>query len=189
MFFPLGFLLVFLPAQTCSSGIHSPLLGTCRIRRCSGEARCRHCTTSQLHLLSWMSVPILPVTLESPKRSRIFLALACSFSPSMPAYSEKGIDRRSIRGTFIFLTASSHRFLLKLHTPAHSHGPLETIGVLLAWFHQILESYQHRHTPLVLPSNDIVLQDLGGNRGTEHQDPRSSYSEISSRPLLLPTMT
>lgn len=38
--------------------------------RCSGEARSRACTTSQLHLLSSMSVPILPITSGSPKASR-----------------------------------------------------------------------------------------------------------------------
>ena len=35
-----------------------------------GCARCSACTTSQEHLLSWMSVPILPITAGSPKQSR-----------------------------------------------------------------------------------------------------------------------
>lgn len=36
------------------------------------------------------------------------MALACSFSPSMPAYSEKGVNKSYTRGACIFLAASSH---------------------------------------------------------------------------------
>ena len=78
----------------------------------------------------------------------------------------------------------------QFHTPAHSHGLPQTVGIQLSQLHQILEGCQHRHAPLVLASNDVVLQDLGGKaRGTGYQGPQSSYSEISSCPLLLPTMT
>ena len=56
------------------------------------------------------SAPCLPTWIwkNSPISSRIFLAWACSFSPSMPAYSEKGVNKSYARGACIFLAASSH---------------------------------------------------------------------------------
>ena len=42
------------------------MCNTCNIVLCSGEVRCNACVINHEHLLSSMSVPILPVIAGSP---------------------------------------------------------------------------------------------------------------------------
>lgn len=67
---------------------------------------------------------------------------------------------------------------------------MDTRGVLLFRLDQRPECYQHQQTPLVLATDEVVLQDLEGR--AEARQVRARRAEPSSEfslPLPLPTAT
>lgn len=127
--------------------------------------------------------PRLPTWIwkNSPICSRISLALACCFSPSMPAYGENGTNKPNTRGAFTFLAASPRSPPLSVQT-ALAWGPEDVLVVrpLARLFPRgppacaLRQEASACPAQLSLPAPAWIEWELGRGRGEQAVRPRAS---------------